>query len=100
MVRCQMLQVCVQKSIRTTRPRNPAIVSGGDPSQADTPANSGAGPRSPSCSALARPIDQALAVAPAMAATRTPRRVVRGWVVTGLADIFGNRGLGRSGPTP
>ena len=81
-MRSQLLQVCVQKSISTTWPRNPAIVSGGDPSQADIPANSGAGPRSPSRSAWARLQGHALATTPsAMAVARALRRVAKGCVI-------------------
>src|SRR5260221_14151091 len=71
-----MLQVCVQKSMSTTWPRNPAMVSGGDPSQAETPANSGAGPRSARRSAWAGLPGHALATTPSVIApARISRRV-------------------------
>src|SRR5258708_7613111 len=55
------------------------MVSGGDPSQAEIPANSGAGPRSASRSAWARRHGHAVAATPsATAATRTLRRVAKG----------------------
>src|SRR5215218_9728133 len=74
-----MLQVCVQKSISTTRPRNPVMVSGGVPNQAEIPANSGAGPLSASRRACAGRQGHALAATPsAIAGARRLRRVAKG----------------------
>jgi hypothetical protein len=77
-----MLQVCVQKSISTTRSRNPAMVSGGEPNQAEIPANSGAGPLSASRSAWAGRQGHALPATPsAIAVARNLRRVAKGCVI-------------------